>query len=171
MVEIQEAGEPVEEGKDNKMPKLLMQQWQVFFKVCSMDGHVLFDLGSTYSYISPYFASRFSEPPTRLDSPFLVSTPMGQSLIVQVVFRSCVVSVCGIDTLVDLMLLEMIDFDVILGMDWLASCHATVNCHLKEVRFKIPRGLQCMYKGNSCITAASLISCFRTLRMLSKGSQ
>ena len=62
---------------------------------------------------------------------------MGQLLIVQVVFRSCVVSIWGIDTLMDLMLLEIIDFDVILGMDWLASCHTIVDCHLKEIRFEI----------------------------------
>ena len=95
---------------------------------------------------------------------------MGQLLIVQMVFRSCVISVCGINTLVDLMLLEMIDFDVILGMDWLASCHAIVNCHLKEVRFEIPKRLQCVYKGNSCITPVSLISSFNALCLLSKGS-
>ena len=107
-------------------------------QVCSIDAHVLFDLGSTHSYMSPYFASRFSKPPTRLDSPFWVGIPMGQSLISQVVFRSCIVSMCGIDMLVDLMFLEMIDFDIILGMDWLVSCHATVDYPLKEVRFEIP---------------------------------
>ena len=42
---------------------------------------------------------------------------MGQLLLVQVAFKSCVVNVCGIDTLVDLILLEIVDFDVILGMD------------------------------------------------------
>ena len=78
---------------------------------------------------------------------------------------------CGIDTLVDLMLLEMINRDVILGMDWLASCHATVDCHLKEVRSEVPRGLQCVYKGNTYITPVSLISSFNALRLISKGSQ
>ena len=35
--------------------------------VCSFDAHVLFDLGSTNSYVSLYFAFWFSQPPSRLD--------------------------------------------------------------------------------------------------------
>ena len=95
---------------------------------------------------------------------------MGQSLMVQLVFKSCVVSVCGIDTLMDLMLLKMIDFDIILGIDWLASYHATVDCHLKEVRFEIPGRSHCIYKGNICIIPASLISSFNGLCLIIKGS-
>ena len=86
-------------------------------QICSLDAHGLFDPRSMHSYVFLYFASLFSEPPTKLASSFWVGTSMGQSLIVQVVFRSCVVSVCGINTLVDLMLLEMIDFIIILGMN------------------------------------------------------
>lgn len=48
--------------------------------------------------------------------------------------------VCGRDTRADLMLLEMSNFDVILGMDWLASCHAMVDCFEKVVKFNVPRG-------------------------------
>ena len=86
-------------------------------QVYSIDAYVLFDSGFTHLHISPYFASQFSEPPTRLDSLFWFGTPMGQLLLVQVAFKSCIVNVCGIDTLVDLILLEIVDFDVILGMD------------------------------------------------------
>ena len=96
---------------------------------------------------------------------------MGESLLVQVVFKFCVVSVYGIDTLVDLILLEMTDFDIILGMDWLASCYSMVDCHLKKVNFEVSRVLQCMYKGNGCITLTSLISSFSALRLLDKRGQ
>ena len=91
--------------------------------------------------------------------------------MVQLVFKSCIISICGIDTLVDLMLLEMVDFDVILGMDWLASCHATMDYHLKEVKFDIPEGSQYVYNGNNCITPTSLISFLNTPCLISKGSQ
>lgn len=33
----------------------------------------------------------------------------------------------GQETLTELMVLEMHDLDVILGMEWLASCHATLS--------------------------------------------
>ena len=35
----------------------------------------------------------------------------------------------------ELILLDIHDFDVILGMDWLSRHHATVDCYRKEVRF------------------------------------
>lgn len=40
----------------------------------------------------------------------------------------------------NLILLEMADFDVILGMDWLASCHAMVDCHEKVVKVNVQGG-------------------------------
>ena len=65
----------------------------------------------------PYFASHFDEQLLILDHLFWVSTLMGESLMVQLIFPSCVISVNGVDTPTDLILLEMMDFDVILGMD------------------------------------------------------
>ena len=62
-----------------------------------------------HTYVYPYFASHFGKQLRVLDHSFLVSTPMGESLCIQSVFRSCVVSVNEVDTLADLTLLEMID--------------------------------------------------------------
>uniref|UniRef100_A0A2N9EHF1 Integrase catalytic domain-containing protein n=1 Tax=Fagus sylvatica TaxID=28930 RepID=A0A2N9EHF1_FAGSY len=42
----------------------------------------------------------------------------------------------------DLTLLEMKDFDVILGMDWLAANYASVDCRSKKVKFQIPAELK-----------------------------
>ncbi|VVA41441.1 PREDICTED: retrotransposon, partial [Prunus dulcis] len=39
---------------------------------------------------------------------------------------------------VDLIPLEMVGLDVILGMDWLAKHHASVDCFRKEVVFRSP---------------------------------
>ena len=57
-----------------------------------------------------------------------------------VVFISCpdvTVSIDDQEMMIDLLVLDMRDFDVILGMDWLASYHATVDCFSKEVIFQI----------------------------------
>ena len=49
--------------------------------------------------------------------PIRVSTPVGESVVVDQVSRLCTVTLMGYDTHADLKVLEMIDFDVILGMD------------------------------------------------------
>ena len=38
----------------------------------------------------------------------------------------------------DLISLEMKDFDVILGMDWLTKHHASIDCFRKRVVFAMP---------------------------------
>ncbi|XP_017973287.1 PREDICTED: uncharacterized protein LOC108661388 [Theobroma cacao] len=46
-------------------------------------------------------------------------------------YESCVVRFKDKDTLVNLVVLDTLDFDVILGMDWLSRCHASVDCSHK----------------------------------------
>ena len=53
--------------------------------------------------------------------PIRVSTPVGESVIFEKVYRSCLVTFVGSNTHVDLIILEMVDFDVILGMSWLSQ--------------------------------------------------
>ena len=51
--------------------------------------------------------------------PIRVSSLVGESVIVDKVYRYCLVAFVGSNTHVDLIILEMVDFDVILGMTWL----------------------------------------------------
>lgn len=41
------------------------------------------------------------------------------------------------DTIVDLLLLDMVDFEVILGIDWLFSFHAILDCRAKTITLAI----------------------------------
>lgn len=75
--------------------------------------------------------------PDRLRNVSLVTTLEGESMLVEYVYKSCVISMEGRETLADLMVLDMIDFDVIFGMDWLALCHATLDCHLQMIKYNI----------------------------------
>lgn len=47
-------------------------------------------------------------------------------------YQGCTVTFLGRETIVDLMLLDIIDFDVIF-MDWLSHYHAILDCHTKTV--------------------------------------
>ena len=56
------------------------------------------------------------------------------------VCRSCEVDLDGrIFFLVDLISLEMKDFDMILGMDWLTKYHTSIDCFRKMVVFAMPK--------------------------------
>ncbi|XP_075101186.1 uncharacterized protein LOC142176769 [Nicotiana tabacum] len=73
------------------------------------------DPGSTLSYISPFIASKWDREPELLHKSFEVSTPMGESVVVRRVYRSCDVKIHDRHTLADLHELEMVDFDIIMG--------------------------------------------------------
>ena len=51
------------------------------------------------------------------------------------------------ELLVDLMPLSIHDFDLILGMDWLAAYHASIDCFKKEVVFKMPNEVEFNFQG------------------------
>ncbi|XP_070028866.1 uncharacterized protein [Nicotiana sylvestris] len=102
--------------------------------VCSHNAYAIMDPGSTFSYVTPYFVINLGLEPEQLSEPFLVSTPVGESIKVTRVYRGFIVLVQGCSTKADLIELEMVDFDVI--MDWLSSCYAMLDYHAKIVRFQ-----------------------------------
>ncbi|XP_070036767.1 uncharacterized protein [Nicotiana tomentosiformis] len=55
--------------------------------VCSRDASVLFDPGYTYAYVSSYFASYLVAPCDFLSAHVYVSTPVGDAIIVDRVYR------------------------------------------------------------------------------------
>ena len=68
------------------------------------------------------------------DNPLLdwsVCLSVCDSKLANLVYKSCEILLEGKSFMVDLIELDMVDFDVILGMDWLASCHATLDCQNK----------------------------------------
>ncbi|WMV55096.1 hypothetical protein MTR67_048481 [Solanum verrucosum] len=139
--------------------------------VCSLNAIALVDPGSTHSYVSSYFAIRFDKLPKLLKDLFLVATPVGESLLVKRVYHSSQICAQGKGTLVDLFVLDMVDFDLIIGMDWLASCHAIVDCHSKIVHFNIPGEPSFMLQGDQVSPPNNMITFMSAKRMLSKGCQ
>ncbi|XP_070009943.1 uncharacterized protein [Nicotiana sylvestris] len=139
------------------------------FSICSFDAIALIDPGSTHSYVSSYFALRFSRLPELLNDPFLVATPVGESLLAEYVYRACQIQVEGRDTLADLIVLDMIEFDMLMGMDWLSSCYAIVNCHAKIVKFEIPNEPSFILRGSQVPETCKIVSFMKAQRLLTKG--
>ncbi|XP_070057525.1 uncharacterized protein [Nicotiana tomentosiformis] len=99
--------------------------------VCRRDATVLFDPGSTYSYVTSYFAPYLGVSRDSLSSPAYVPTSVGDSIVVDRVYWSYLVVLSGFEIRANLLLLNMVDFDVILGMDQLSPYHVILDCHAK----------------------------------------
>ena len=96
-------------------------------------ARVLFDFGASRSFISTSFALHANRELTPLKNKLIVTTPLGESIVRTSVFRGCEVIVEGIVLKANLILLEMTDFDVILGMDWLSNHRASMNYFTKKI--------------------------------------
>ena len=70
-----------------------------------------------------------------------------------------------------LILLDIHDFDVILGMDWLSRHHATMDCYRKEVRFCRPREIEVVFYGLRKILPYSIMTAMKASKMFRKSYQ
>ena len=72
----------------------------------------------------------------------------------------------GQEFLADFILLDIHDFDVILGMDWLSRHHGTVDCYRKEVRFYRPRETKVVFYGLWKTLPNSIMTAMKASKML-----
>ena len=86
-------------------------------KVFTFDVYDLLDLGMNLYFVNPYIAMNYDILPKQLFESFSVSTPVGECILDERVYRDCTISINHKSTLTDLVELDMIDFDVILGMN------------------------------------------------------
>ena len=70
--------------------------------------------------------------PELLDYGLVVSTPTGGSLLAERIYQDCIIRLGEHEFKTNLIILDIQDFDAILGMDWLASHHDIVDCFKKK---------------------------------------
>src|SRR5262249_53447790 len=65
----------------------------------------------------------------------------------------------------------VLEIDVILGMDWLSTYHAHIDCHGKRVEFKLEGQDSFIYQGDKSDVMSRMISTMAARRLLRKGCQ
>ena len=58
-----------------------------------------------------------------------VSTPVGEAVVAKQVYKKCPIIFLHKIIFTDLIKLDMVDFDIILGMYCLHSCYASIDYH------------------------------------------
>ena len=134
-------------------------------------ARVLFDSGASRSFISTSFALHANRELIPLKNKLIVTTPLGERIVRTFVFKGCEVVIEGIVLKANLIPLEMLDFDIILGMDWLSNHRASVNCFTKEILFDKPGYSEFKFVGDRRILPTWVISALEAWRLLLKGCE
>ena len=124
-----------------------------------------------HSFVSVSFAGLLGMSIDNMDFDLFVATPLGEYVMVNQILRDCCVMIGYKEMTVDLVLLGLQDFDVILGMDWLASYHASVDCFGKRVTFSISGQPKFSFEGKHVDRPLRMISALRASSLFRKGCQ
>ncbi|XP_059639069.1 uncharacterized protein LOC132281375 [Cornus florida] len=126
------------------------------FPVFRSWARILFDSGTSHSFISCAFALASGLEVGFLDRVLRVDTLVSGLLVVSIMVRDCAIVIAGRTLVFDLILLKMTGFDVILGMDWLSLFHATIDCFSGRVSVCTPEGDCFVFvgdRGDSLVSA------------------
>nr|GFC32176.1 hypothetical protein [Tanacetum cinerariifolium] len=135
-------------------------------------GHAVFmlcDTGATHSVISATFASRITTTPTLLDHVLCISTPMQDSVRITHVYRNLTLQFNDKIRAINAFPLDMCEFDLILGMDWLTEHHATIDCHSYRVIFGDIHAPEYTYHGSLPGKPMQIISALQARTLLYHG--
>ncbi|EOX94252.1 Gag protease polyprotein, putative [Theobroma cacao] len=84
-------------------------------------------------------------------------------------YRDCVVRVKEKGTSANLVLMDMMEFNVILGMDWLSPNYVSVDCHHKRVRFDYIGETPFYIQKDRNMALISMISAMTTNHLMTHG--
>ena len=130
---------------------------------------VLFDTGATHSIISTSLANKINITPTQLMNRISIATPMKTHVIIDVEYVNCPLRFDDRIRAANLLPIDMIDFDIILGMDWLAAHKATIDCYARKVIFGNLHHPDFVYSGSQPLKSVKIISAMKARTLISHG--
>ncbi|XP_058220084.1 uncharacterized protein LOC131330491 [Rhododendron vialii] len=139
--------------------------------ICSTPAYVLFDSGSTHSFIASQFALKLSKSPEPLAYELLVSASLNSSTICKLIYRECDVKFGGKKLIADLISMPIGYFDAIIGMDWLSNNGVTIDCKNKSIVFRNPGLDEFRFIGEIVFSPPYCISPAHAQRLLKKGCE
>lgn len=100
--------------------------------------------------------------------PIHVSTTVGVYLMVDWVYQFCLVSLAGYDTRVNIIILQMVDFDVILGKGWVSPYHVILDFYAKTMTLAMLSRPKIEWKDSSGSYHSKVISYIRGQKLIDK---
>ena len=108
----------------------------------------LFEFGASHSFIVTSCVEELGLEVETLEKSLHVSSPLGTRLSVQLICQNCELEISGILFTVDLRVMDMYEFDVILGMDWLMAQLVIIDYDRRQVTAYTWDGVCVVFQGD-----------------------
>ena len=92
-------------------------------------------------------------------------------MLVNMVIRACPIEIEGRTLHANFVVINLEEFDVILGMDWLSKNHTVVNCYAKEVTIETSGQERLVLVGERKTITAYLISTTIAFQLIRDGCE
>ncbi|KAI0498688.1 hypothetical protein KFK09_019578 [Dendrobium nobile] len=130
-------------------------------------SRVLFDTGASHSFISQEFVMKHALDVCTMPTALSVLLPDG-SRMSATLMCSTFLTICEKEFDVLLIVLPLLEFDVILGMDWMSNQFISIDCNKKVVKIKLLGGEKLVFQGDRGVSSM-IISSMKACRLLLKG--
>ena len=114
-------------------------------------ARVLFDSGASHSFIAASVMIELGLDVKALEEPLYVSSPLGIRARIRMICRGCELEISGILLTVDLRVMDMSEFDVILGMDWMTAYRVVIYCERRRVTVYTQDSTRVYFRGTDMI--------------------
>ena len=106
---------------------------QSMFFLSRLWVRVLFDSGTWHSFIAASVMLELGLEVEALEVPLYVSSPLGIRARIGMICRVCELEISWILLTLNLRVMDMSEFDVILGMDWPTTNKVIIDCERRRV--------------------------------------
>ena len=130
----------------------------------------LVDTGATHSFMAINSARSLGLEPLVMNYRVKIQSPIGKTMETNLMIHGSDVEVKGKKFEIDLILMEIQDYDVILCMDFFSQYCANMDCLKKIVRLGCLGGKTMEFKGQLVKNRLKLVSALKTSRLLKKGA-
>ncbi|XP_019171999.1 PREDICTED: uncharacterized protein LOC109167439 [Ipomoea nil] len=140
------------------------------FLVQSVTATVLFDSGTSNSFVSPGLVKKLGlsgDTGVR----FNVKVASGEVRMCDRLFEGVKICIKGEEFLSDLIQYDLDGMDVVLGMDWLGRFRAQILCKDQKVVLRGPSGKRVSYRGRMEEPGIKLVSMIKMKRYMDKGNE
>ena len=109
---------------------------------------MLFDSGASHSFIVSSVVIRLGLEVEALEEPLYVSSPLGIRARIGMICCSCELEISRILLTVNLRVMDMSEFNVILGMDWLTAYRVVIDCERRKATAYTQDGTRVVFQGD-----------------------